>query len=100
MGNRPSWHVGWIETKVDASIEINIDVTNHKNKYVICIKSEDYPASLESRKIYKIIPDQAASKVGMVRVIDESGEDYLYPQEYFVEIKLPRAVEKAVQLAS
>ena len=68
--------------------------------YVICIKNEHFPASLESRKIYKTIPDQVASKVGMVRVIDESGEDYLYPQEYFMEIKLPRAVEKAVQLAS
>ena len=73
---------------------------NSGKHYVICIKNDEYPASLESRKIYKTVPDQEASKAGLIRVIDESGEDYLYPQEYFVEIKLPRAVEKAVQLAS
>jgi hypothetical protein len=68
--------------------------------FVICIKNEDYPASLEARKLYKVLPDVTARKVGMLRIVDESGEDYLYPKEYFVEIKLPRAVEKAVQLAS
>jgi len=45
------------------------------------------PASLESRRIYQTVPQQEVSKAGMIRVIDESGEDYLYPQEYFVEIK-------------
>lgn len=68
--------------------------------YVICIRNEEYPASLESRKIYKLIPDRAAANHGLLRVIDESGEDYLYPADYFVAIKLPQNVEKAVQMAS
>ena len=67
--------------------------------YVICIKNDDYPASLELRKIYKQVPDRAASKLKMLRIVDESGEDYLYPANYFVAIKLPRSVERAVSLA-
>jgi hypothetical protein len=69
-------------------------------QYVICVNSRNYPASLESRKIYKLVPDRAAAGHGLLRVIDESGEDYLYPAGYFVAIKLPQNVEKAVQMAS
>jgi hypothetical protein len=69
-------------------------------KYVVCVKNEDYPASLELRKLYRVIPDRGASKSGLVRIVDESGEDYLYPAEYFLPVKLSPAVEKAVQLAS
>jgi len=68
--------------------------------YVVCVKNKDYPASLELRKIYKLIPDKSAEGLRMVRIIDESGEDYLYPADYFMAIKLPRTVEQAVQLAS
>jgi hypothetical protein len=67
---------------------------------VICVKNEDYPASLELCKIYSLISDKSASKSGLLRVVDESGEDYLYPADYFVAIKLPRAVQRAVTLAS
>ena len=69
-------------------------------QYVVCIKNEDYPASLELLKLYLVLPDRAAEKVGLRRIIDESGEDYLYPEDYFVDIKLPSAVEKVVRLAS
>jgi hypothetical protein len=68
--------------------------------YAICLKNEDYPASLEPRKIYKLVPDKVASGHGLVRIVDESGDDYLYPADYFMAIKLPRAVEKAVHMAS
>src|SRR5947209_1015886 len=68
--------------------------------YVVCIRNEDFPASLEIRKIYQSIPDPASKKLNLIRVIDESGEDYLYPHDYFIAVKLPRAVERAVQLAS
>jgi len=71
-----------------------------KTQYVVCVKNEDYPASLELRKLYPVLPDRAAEKAGMRRIIDESGEDYLYPQDYFVDIKLPSAVAKIVRLAS
>jgi len=71
-----------------------------KVQYVVCIKNEDFPASLELRKLYPVLSDRAAEKTGMRRIIDESGEDYLYPQDYFVDIKLPSSVEKVVRLAS
>lgn len=70
------------------------------SRYAVCINNENYPASLELRKLYQIIYDKDAPKFGLIRIIDESGEDYLYPADYFVAMKLPRAVAKAVQLAS
>ena len=71
-----------------------------KNLFVICIKNRDYPASLELRKIYRVVPDETATAHKQIRIIDESGEDYLYPADYFVSIRLPQAVEKAVLQAS
>jgi hypothetical protein len=56
------------------------------HQLVICVRNEDYPASLERRKIYEAIPDKAAEKHSQIRVIDESGEDYLYPQDYFTRL--------------
>jgi hypothetical protein len=69
-------------------------------RFVLCIENADYPASLGRRKVYQVMNDAQASKHGQVRVVDESGEDYLYPQEYFVPIKLPQAAEKAVLRAT
>ena len=63
---------------------------------VICVKNDDYPASLEKRKIYEAIPDPDAIKYNQIRIIDESGEDYLYPEEYFIPVTLPKNVEEAV----
>ncbi|MBX3055118.1 MAG: hypothetical protein KF770_01480 [Anaerolineae bacterium] len=62
-------------------------------QYAICIANNGYPASLELHKVYRLIPDEAAALDGDVRVIDESGEDYLYPADYFVFITVPK--EKA-----
>ena len=66
------------------------------HRFVICIRNDDCPASLEKRKIYEALPDADAEKHHQVRVIDESGEDYLYPEEYFVPVKLPKAAEQAL----
>ena len=63
---------------------------------MVCINNKGYPASLEIRKLYQAIPDERAAKVRQVRVVDESGEDYLYPAEYFAPVRLPNATEKAV----
>ncbi|MCI0439555.1 MAG: hypothetical protein L0177_10550 [Chloroflexi bacterium] len=63
-------------------------------KFVVCVKNEDYPVSLELRKIYQVISDAHAAEHQLIRIVDESGEDYLYPADYFVPIKLPKAVEK------
>ena len=68
--------------------------------YVVCVKNEGYEASLELRKIYRLLPDEKASDVGMVRVVDESGEDYLYPKDYFVPIELPEPVLEIFSMAA
>jgi hypothetical protein len=60
----------------------------------ICVKNQGYEASLELRKIYEVISDAEAEGIGQMRVIDESGEDYLYPEDFFVRVKLPAAVEQ------
>lgn len=58
-------------------------------RYAICIDNSDYPASLEILKLYRMLPDLQAEKDGDIRVIDESGEDYLYPADYFISVDLP-----------
>ncbi len=65
-------------------------------KFVICIKNDGYAVSLETRKLYQVIPDSDAEKIEQFRIIDESGDDYLYPQEYFVPVTLPNATEQAI----
>ena len=69
-------------------------------KFVICIENKDYPASLEIRKIYEVIPDSEAEEIGHIRVIDESGEDYLYPSSSFIDANLPKKVQKAIEKAA
>ncbi|MBN1479276.1 hypothetical protein JXA70_03280 [candidate division KSB1 bacterium] len=70
-----------------------------KSKYFICIDNRDAEASLERWKVYKAIEDNHAFKHKMIRIIDESGEDYLFPLDYFVPIDLPQTVERAMQTA-
>lgn len=65
--------------------------------FAVCIRNTGYAASLELRKIYEVLKDDEALRLGMLRVIDESGEDYLFPQEFFAPIQLP---ESAVALFS
>jgi len=61
-------------------------------QFAVCIKNDGYPASLEVRKIYRMISDARAAKHQLARVMDEFGEDYLYPADYFVPIELPQAL--------
>jgi hypothetical protein len=68
-------------------------------RLVVCVDNEDYPASLEKRKVYVAFRDADAEKHGLLRIIDESGEDYLYPKASFRPIALPQAVKKAVLAA-
>jgi hypothetical protein len=67
---------------------------------VVCIDNEDYAASLEKRKIYVMLRDPVAEKRGLLRIIDESGEGYLYPKSFFRSIALPSAVKKAILAAA
>jgi hypothetical protein len=65
-------------------------------QFVVCIRNEGYPASLERRKIYVALRDADAEREGLLRVVDESGEGYLYPNSYFRSIALPASLKKAV----
>ena len=67
--------------------------------FVLCVRNEGCD-DLELRKVYQVLPDQAAAQEGYLRVVDESGEDYLYPADYFVAIELPDAVAKALALSA
>jgi hypothetical protein len=67
---------------------------------VVCVKNDGYDVSLERRKLYVSIADPVAERHNQIRVIDESGEDYLYPRDYFVTVELPQAVRRAVLLAA
>ena len=69
-------------------------------KFVVCINNQDYLASLEVHKIYRVLPDEDAAADGDLRVIDESGEDYLYSADRFVPISLPDAVQKSLLKAA
>jgi len=68
--------------------------------FVVCVDNTDYPASLEQRKIYEVLPDAQAAEHSLVRVVDESGEDYLYPSDYFIAVELPQPVQQALALAA
>ncbi|MDI6752494.1 MAG: hypothetical protein QME07_06580 [bacterium] len=69
---------------------------NHETKFAVCIDNSEYPASLELHKIYQVVTDEDAAQNGDVRIVDESGEDYLYPAGWFVVIDVPRKVETSV----
>ena len=69
-------------------------------EFVVCINNTDCPASLELHKIYRVLFDKDTTEEGDIRIIDESGEDYLYPSSYFVPIQVPQTVEKSLLRAS
>jgi len=82
-------------------VEIIGKITNiEETRYVLCVKNEGYLASLEVRKIYRVVPDEKAAGHLLIRIIDESREDYLYPEDFFVPIELPAAVRNVLALAA
>ncbi len=68
------------------------------HKFALCVENKDCE-DLEKRKIYQILPDEESEKEGYLRVVDESGEDYLYPQSYFILLHLPREAQEALQVS-
>jgi hypothetical protein len=70
--------------------------TRTKTRYVLCLSNKGYPASLEQRKVYRAIPDAEGAKHGLIRIEDESGDDYLYPKDMFAPVTLSPAVERAI----
>jgi hypothetical protein len=70
--------------------------TKSTSRFVICVDNSEYPAALELHKIYRVIPDKVAQADGDLRIIDESGEDYLFPADYFLPISLPQTIVRAL----
>ena len=71
-----------------------------KPRYVVCVENAGYKASLVVRRIYQVVSDPAAEKRGLCRVVDESGEDYLYPKKLFAAVDLPGALSKRFAVAT
>ena len=71
-------------------------VKDSNPRFVVCIDNSDYEASLELHKIYPVVPDPDAAQDGDLRIVDESGEDYLYSAARFVGIELPKALERTM----
>ena len=76
------------------------ELKKSQNRFAVCVNNTDYPASLELHKIYRVLADADAVSDRDLRVVDESGEDYLYSAENFVLIRLPDAVERSLLRAS
>lgn len=72
---------------------------SRKKRFAVCVSNTGYPASLELRKIYQVLPDADAEAHGLMRVVDESGEDYLYPVRFFLDVDLPQPVLAAFRRA-
>ena len=64
-------------------------------RFAICVNNSGVPASMELRKVYQVVDDPDAATEGLVRVVDESGEDYLYPDKFFVPIRVPKEAARA-----
>ena len=77
-----------------------ISVGRSSPRFVICLKNKGHEVSLERRKIYQVLPDAQTARHRQVRVIDQSGEDYLYPKTFFASIELPRPVRRALLAAT
>jgi hypothetical protein len=73
------------------------DMARAQRRFVICLRNDNC-VDLEVRKVYPVLPDAAAAREGMLRVVDESGEDYLYPEEYFVPVEIPAAARKFLSM--
>jgi hypothetical protein len=97
-GTRPP-DSGGKNLRSSTCFEIETMAKTQAKQLVVCVDNKDYRASLEKRKIYVTLRDADAEKSGLIRVIDESGEDYLYPKSSFRLIALPLAVKKAVLAA-
>jgi hypothetical protein len=77
-----------------------METPDSAESFVLCVDNGGYPESLEVRKVYAVLPDERAATNDYIRVIDETGEDYLYPAKYFVPIQLPPEVAKTLPVGT
>jgi hypothetical protein len=74
-------------------------MASNPTRFVICLRNKGYEASLEQLKLYRVLADREAEKHKLLRIIDESGEDYLFPVNYFKPIELPQPIRRAIRAA-
>jgi hypothetical protein len=77
-----------------------MEIENTEPRFAICIKNDGHPDDLHIRTVYPVLPDESAARSNYIRVIDETGEDYLYPAEYFVFVEVPSEAAKTLLLAA
>ncbi len=77
-----------------------MEFENIQPRFAICLNNAGYPDDLKVRTVYQVLPDESAARSDYIRVIDESGEDYLYPAEYFVFVEVPSEAAKTLMLAA
>jgi hypothetical protein len=77
-----------------------MEAESKQPRFAVCINNSTYPDDLKVRTVYQVLPDDSAAKSNYIRVIDETGEDYLYPAEYFVFVDVPPEAAKALMLAA
>jgi hypothetical protein len=87
-------------TRQSKSASVQHKATPSRIRFVVCVNNADYPVSLEKRKLYQVLSDPQARRHNLLRVVDESGEDYLYPADWFVPIAITRMVAKALAFAA
>jgi len=71
-----------------------------QKEFVVCVSNKGYRASLVVRRLYEVVPDPSAFDRGLLRIIDESGEDYLFPDKLFEAIELPTGLKRKLALAT
>lgn len=77
-----------------------METENTQARFAICLNNAGYPDDLKVRTVYQVLPDESAARSNYIRVIDETGEDYLYPAEYFVFVEVPSEVAKTLMLTA
>lgn len=93
-----SYEIREIDLSLGQTIQ-NESVQETEPQFALCIRNDDYSVSLERHKIYRVLPDKDAVQENELRVIDESGEDYLFPASYFMLLSLPPAIQEALLVA-
>ncbi len=86
--------------QTEADTGAGMKAENTASRFVVCVSNRGYRASLVVRRIYEVIPDLETEKHGLLRIVDESGEDYLFPEKLFVPIELPESVGATFARAS
>ena len=94
------WYEGYWPTRVEDQAVSRLSImANTRRQFAVCVRNEGYEASLELRKIYEVLSDAVAARHRQIRVIDESGEDYLFPASWFTPIALPAPTKRAILAA-